>query len=181
MLHNDVGDAPFVAQSHYALLLRGQTHRWGCDAVGRELQRAALRSQIEMLVSPLGGVDIFLSLSRSCNSTCDDDVREAVGRTNVVSERNATAREQSANVQSAVGWFMRTAEARYRTLVMMRYDVLLLSPVTAWACNPSDPDRISLASPVEERMWLRYNWTSDLMQIVPQRWFRVFADALGAR
>ena len=55
----------------YALLYRGESHHWGCDAAGRYLQRLCMLSHRAMVIEPIeqsgGCVDVFLALNRKCH------------------------------------------------------------------------------------------------------------------
>ena len=168
----DVGVLPCPERStaghSYALLFRGRSHRWGCDAASRFLQRAALQSHHEHISGPLERlghcVDVYLTLHLPpCYSHGEhpqlvfDLVRSASqgGR----GQRGIFARwarsnlpghgsNQLQNFRAALDWLGNASRSSpYDYTIVTRYDMRLLTPMQTWACHKpaklSDADLIA--------------------------------------
>ena len=178
---------------HVALLLRGQTFRWGCDshAVGYQLE--AVRSQQTMLLVPLQRmgyeVHTFLTLdARSCNRTLDGVLTEmhAAASERVVSRSVGLGPnmelikfDQPRGVRAALNFFLGSGNASaYDYLIMTRHDLRLLKPLPEWGCR-LDPMKLLFGNHCEPKAWKSFNCSNDVLHIVPRAHIAAFNSSIG--
>lgn len=86
-----------------------------------------------------------------------------------------------ASIRAALSLFLAHA-AQAESLILTRYDLLLLQPFQRWACT--DERRIGIASQCEPLQWRQWNCTSDLLFVVPTApalgLFEAFNASIGA-
>ena len=186
---------PSSAADRYAVLFRGEAYRWGCDARGMQLQQLAFASQLSNIVEPLAKtgrtVKVFLTVDdwRTCrsNTTTLYNASTAISRLvgAVAPAQLATltsfpgVRDQPDGIMKALKEYLPSSLA-FEFLIITRYDVRLLTPITSWACY-GDRDRISAASKCEPSAWDRFNCVADHLWIVPRPYVRPFTKVVGAR
>ena len=178
---------------YVALLLRGQTFRWGCNPDAVSYQRDAVRSQQTMLLEPLKllgyEVHTFLVLdARGCNRTLDGALTEmhtAAGErvvTRVVGlgpNMQLVKWDQPRGVRAALNFFLDSGNASaYDYLVMTRHDVRLLQPLPKWRCR-LDPNMLLLANHCEPHAWRQFNCSNDVLHIVPRAHLAAFNSSIG--
>ena len=186
---------PSSAADRYAVLFRGEAYRWGCDARGVQLQQLAFASQLSNIVEPLARsghtAKVFLTVDdwRTCrsNTTSLYNASTAISRLvgAVAPAQLATltsfpgVRDQPDGIMKALKEYLPSSLA-FEFLIITRYDVRLLTPITSWACY-GDRDRISAASKCEPSAWDRFNCVADHLWIVPRPYVRPFTKVVGAR
>ena len=147
---------PSSAADRYAVLFRGEAYRWGCDARGVQLQQLAFASQLSNIVEPLARsghtAKVFLTVDdwRTCrsNTTSLYNASTAISRLvgAVAPAQLATlksfpgVRDQPDGIMKALKEYLPSSLA-FEFLIITRYDVRLLTPITSWACY-GDRDRI---------------------------------------
>ena len=185
-----------------ALLLRGEAFRWGCDEVGVALQREVARAYEIMLAAPLQALGSSVALFLAPNGNrCADLERSAgevalarlaqlfnqTGRVSMVG--HAQAYSQAENMLYALGFFFRaTHHLRYREtkMIIARLDVQFHIEPTRWLCDVVHSQKLSLASKCSwgwDHPWpdIRSDrCSSDIMHIVPRRYYSHFAAAMGS-
>ena len=169
-----------AAHLAYALLVRGEAYRFGCDERSVLLQDSLLLSQQEMVVASLeecaATVDVLLAVdTRGCaNST----LRTRLGswfRPSRLRHHHITARTQPQNVRASLDLF---ALERYDVLIVTRYDLRVLQPYRAWpGCQSLD--RIGVASRCEAMQWDKWNCSSDVIFVVPRDRLWAFNASVG--
>ena len=147
-------------QARFALLVRGEVWRWGCDELGRAAQRSCSASLVTHFISPLKAsghrVDVFLALDirrAACVASVDELVRVyGASATRQVHTRHFSASTQLANFRSSLNFFRMTVStdaSHFTHLVVLRHDVQLGVPVTAWSCPPH---RLGFAAYIDPRL-----------------------------
>ena len=169
-----------AAHLAYALLVRGEAYRFGCDERSVLLQDSLLLSQQEMVVASLeecaATVDVLLAVdTRGCaNST----LRTRLGswfRPSRLRHHHVTARTQPQNVRASLDLF---ALERYDVLIVTRYDLRILQPYRAWpGCQSLD--RIGVANRCEAMQWDKWNCSSDVIFVVPRDRLWAFNASVG--
>jgi len=147
---------PSSAADRYAVLFRGEAYRWGCDARGVQLQQLAFASQLSNIVEPLAKsgrtVKVFLTVDdwRTCRSnhttlfnasTAISRLVRAVAPAQLATLKSLPGvRDQPDGIMKALKEYLPSSLA-FEFLIITRYDVRLLTPITSWACY-GDRDRI---------------------------------------
>ena len=158
-----------------AIVLRGETFRWGCDAFGVAKQRQAAAAYDAMLASPLERrghcVHLVLAIDRGCPSL--DAALVAMHGDRVALAQRIRTEKQPANARAALDLLLSRAEmaSRYDMVILARHDVQLLSPLDRWACALAQPrfspTVLSVGSRCDPRAWRSFNCSSDLFYAVP--------------
>ena len=136
----------------YTLLVRGQSHRFGCDADGHRLQLACLRSQQHYIGRPLARhghrLEIILSFNSfgGCFGASNEsrrrllvrDLQEAANGSPVstVDVHHVYARSQSLGLRYSLNRYFRETAADARSadwLLLSRFDLRLLRPLSILA------------------------------------------------
>ena len=167
-----------------ALLFRGETYRWGCDALGVAKQRSVMVAYHRMLIEPLEAmghcVHLFFTLDRGCPAR-DGELERWAGDRLALSRRVRTY-SQPENVRLVVDTFIKIgAWEQYDFTALVRYDVQLLTPMHGWGCRKLDANAISFAAKCDPRMWGAFNCTSDLLYVIPRAILRAFSSQVGRR
>ena len=194
----------------YALLFRGQSHHWGCDASSAFLQRLCMHSHHAMITQPLERqghcVDVFLALNPKCKALLPEVQDSGLhgGRVRHMADVQPLSRSQSSNFRHAINLFWKFAAAQGDTLapprerapsfaaathhlydffIVTRYDVRLLVPmVPSWAChnNPSSVGTLGIASRCGSHSYKSYRCTFDTLFVVPRAHWRAFDTSVGS-
>ena len=194
--------------SRFALLLRGEAFRWGCDDSGVERQLHAAASHDEHIFRPLARaghtLEVYLPfrLDGSCSSgpartALRDRLAHAYGGSGSgrdervsVSVTDVSARGQSEGFRAALDWFLASRDALEHDFVLLtRFDLELRRPLDRWwsgSVLPRVPslaalrDSVSFASRCEYAAWTQWNCTSDLLYVVARRHLLAFNASIGA-
>ena len=167
----------------YALLIRGEIYRYGCDSVGVNMQDRMMRSQHEMITQPLedcgATVDVLLALdTRGC---ANNDLRGRLSEwhpNHIRMAANVKAATQPQNIRAALSIFI-PVWLRYDVLILTRYDILLLQPFTAWpGCQGTES--IGLSSRCEQNQWKQWNCSNDILFVVPRKHMIAFNSSINA-
>lgn len=169
---------------HYLLLERGHLYRWSCDASGVQQQAHVFRTHASMIVTPLARaghrVDVWaaLSLAYACERSLS--LRTLFPDATDMRAQQLWATSQSASVRLALDWLIDSAPT-FDTLMLMRSDVALKTPISSWACNPARTrtDTIYVPGRLEDYFWRRYNMTQDLFFVVPRPMLGAFDRTIG--
>ena len=174
---------------HYALLIRGQPFRYGCNSPGVHIQLDALRSHREHIVEPLAasGHRVSAILAMDTRSYgCWGTQISALSRTlepNVLL-RNVTGVDQPTNMQKALKLVLDSRPdgtwqlARpFDSVLISRFDLKFTIPILGWLSD--NPTKVAIASRCELPQWKWYNCTADLFFSVPRHWASAFASAVG--
>jgi hypothetical protein len=177
-----------------ALLLRGQANLHGCDAAGLEMQRVASASMVTMLIEPLEahGHTVHLYATVSNCSECSAAGSSQLSSSSALFAGRAfsmmlglCSSHQPDNVRETLDWFLRVADApSYDFLIMTRWDVRLLSPITLWGCSPlrsENRHRVGFAQRCEQGLWGPWACTHDILHVVSRTRLRAFSRAVGVR
>jgi len=181
----------------YAILFRGEAYRWGCTENGVKLQQVAFASQLSSMVLPLMAIGhtirIFLTMDdwRTCRSnhpelhqfnasTAIQRLASAVKPAQLAMLKGLSGiKDQPDGIIRALASFL-PSKANFDYLIVTRYDVRLLTPITSWPCY-GDRDRISAASKCEPKAWDNFNCIADHFWIVPRPFVRPFTKVVGSR
>ena len=194
-----------LRQSTFALLLRGESYRWGCDGFGVRAQMHAVLSHAQHVGAPLeaaghtmhtylpfrrgvcGGQrlrELVVQAYRSPSS------RSTTPRAVTVAPHLLDAPDQSAGMRGALNWFVATSQAQaHDFVIVMRFDVVLNMPIDRWWGSNVMPrvarftdlrDTVSLASRCEYIAWKRFNCSSDLIFVVSRKHLASFNASIGA-
>ena len=165
----------------YALLLRGEVYRFGCDPLAVLAQDLAIRSVDEMITRPLldcgHRLDIILALDkRGC---ANDSLRSRLKRwPRVRLSWSVRASNQATNFRAALQRF-RPLARRYDTLIVSRYDLRVSRQILDWpGCQ--DGESIGVAEPCEVQKWDLWNCSGDTLFVVPIKMLPAFDAAVGA-
>ncbi|KAL1523422.1 hypothetical protein AB1Y20_018362 [Prymnesium parvum] len=167
-------------RSTFGLLLRGQLHRWGCAPPSLARQLAAHRSLLTHLIAPLEqsghSALLFIALDRGCGAAAAAPLLTLYGR-RLALARAVRASTQPEGMRAALRLFASAAAARECDfLLVLRHDLRLLRPVTAWTLQPH---KLGLASKCERGAWGLFNCSSDLLFVVPRRLLGSFTASVG--
>ena len=69
------------------------------------------------------------------------------------------ASTQPESMRSALDFFLASA-SRFDVLIALRFDVLLLQPITAWECAHHSRAQLSFGSRCEPLQWRQWNCTA---------------------
>ncbi|KAL1503872.1 hypothetical protein AB1Y20_012336 [Prymnesium parvum] len=173
-------------KSTFAMLLRGQTHRWGCEDWGLALQLESARSHVEHIAQPLEAaghrVRAVLTLDRGCGnssylSLAEEYARAATHRRPVLAQLVPPSRHQAENVRAALDLYLQKGSPeRDDYMILLRYDLTLLASITRWALHPA---RVHVASRCEPWAWRTYNCSNDLLFVVPRALLGAFNASVG--
>jgi hypothetical protein len=167
-----------------ALVLRGESFRWGCDAErGISTQHAAFASHISLLVEPLElrgfDVHVYLVTRPACALPAQlsplDVLINAAGSTRVRGAQLVTRQGQAAGMAEAVALLANNVSGAYTSVVFSRCDLTLTAHLDEWGCDPADASSLGLAGPCRDFA----NCTSDVFYVVPAAFYSAFADAVG--
>lgn len=178
-----------LSKLRYALLLRGEIYRYGCDERGILLQDMMMNSQHRMITSSLeecgAKVDVLLAIDR--RGCANDTLRERLGTwhpNHIRLAMNVTALSQPQGVRSSLSLYVPMAD-KYDVLIFARFDLRLLRPFRAWpGCQhrslDDDVDRIGIVSRCEDFQWRQWNCSNDVLFVVPRSHFAAFHASMGA-
>ena len=184
---------PEVA-SKYAMLLRGRAYEFGCDMPGIRLQEHVLHSHHAMISEPLEElghtVDVFLALSSACDNVTDSTLaaefpqrlsnNKHLHNGRLKAAKNVSTFAQHFNIRSALNMIIAETNnlAAYDFLVVMRYDIRMLRPITSWDCRPTS---LGSASILTDHSWRQEKRTSDLIYVVPKVHWPAFNVSIGKK
>ena len=176
------------AARSYALIFRGQSHRWGCTEVGLDLQDLAIESHFIMIARPLEllghKVRAFVALDgRSAGVGCklsllEKRLRTAYGKWLETMEQ-VEAHTQADGMRSALNTFLHRRRSYFDFAVLTRFDTVLYTQINTWRCHDPDVPKIAFAARCEGRKFDTWNCTSDFFHIVPQKYFGVLNASVG--
>ena len=97
------------------------------------------------------------------------------------STKISNVKDQPDSITKSLRLFRAHASASsFDFLIVTRYDVRLLTPITSWACDRAST-RVSAASKCEPGAWARFHCVADHFWIVPQPFVAKFVDRIGTR
>lgn len=174
-------DAPTLS---YALLLRGQPYRFGCDQQGVLVQDVFMRTHYRMLAKSLEACDgttvgVFLAFdTRSCaNASLLARLSSWVPPNRLRASQPVHATTQHEQARGSLDVFMPSAYA-YDVLIMTRFDVRIKTPFRSWS-GCQDPTRFGFASQCEPLFWSEWNCTNDILHVVPRQHFWALNATVG--
>ena len=169
-------------QSTFGLLLRGQTHRWGCHDWSIALQQKASASHVTKVVQPLEAaghhVRVILALDRGCGRAAYRMLAREYGGPRLVALMRTVgpSSTQAENIRAAINLYLSSTVVGSNFLVLLRYDLTLHRPISTWGMHPQ---RLGIASQCESWAWNMYNCSSDILFVVPQPLLSAFNTSVG--
>ena len=167
------------------------------------VQRLILHSHHAMVSEPLERlghcVSVYLALNSACtklnhSSTRPDDqyLLDLTDNKELHNGRLQLAEPvcttgQDCNMRSALDMFRgATGIDTYDVLIILRYDVRLLRPITSWNCHRPDlletkSQPLGLTSIITDHSWAREKRTHDVIHVVPRAHFGAFDSAIGRK
>ena len=179
--HAALRQCPTVKMA-YALLIRGQQYRFGCDNRAIEVQDAAMRSQYSTITQSLREcghtVDVLLALNwKSCANETLLARLATWHRGSVQHTWQMHSNSQPENVRLVLDTYRPIAH-RYHVLIVTRYDLVLKRPMHHWPGCQDQESTVGFSDLCDDVKWKSWNCTGDLMFVIPRKHFWAFDDAV---
>lgn len=173
---------PGAARLKHALLFRGETFRFGCNAKGVRIQDDIMRSQREMIADSIlacgASIDVLLldDLRGCANASLRASLSSGWRAINVQQSQVRGISTQAQGVRAALDLFLPLARS-YDSLILSRYDLRIFRPFREWGCV--DNQRIGISSRCGQQQWKHWRCSGDMLFVVPRAHLLAFNASVG--